>query len=269
MKPHATGVVIGVRQGGRRRSRAASRSSSAGMRRQARSSTWAPIAAPLAGKNRGALFMPEVGDEVLVAFEHGDFDHPYVVGFLWNGEDDVARERADNRVIVTPGGHQLRFEDKDGDTPVILKSNGGHELTLDDKAAGVGEDRDQVRRSTSHDRTTRRRDHADARSRPARASVTRHDERRRRAVAGDQRGRRRGRTSARPSVSGRARLGRRDERHAARPAQPRRCGRDQSHHRRAQRDAPAWPPSPAWCVATTVVANAVVSARPTRRASAT
>ena len=36
-------------------------------------SAWAPVAAPLAGKQRGAFFMPESGDEVLVAFEHGEF----------------------------------------------------------------------------------------------------------------------------------------------------------------------------------------------------
>ena len=50
-------------------------------------SAWAPVAAPLAGKQRGAFFMPELGDEVLVAFEDGSFDSPYIIGFLWNGVD--------------------------------------------------------------------------------------------------------------------------------------------------------------------------------------
>ena len=50
-------------------------------------SSWAPVAAPLAGKQRGVFFMPEIDDEVLVAFEHGSFDHPYIVGYLWNGVD--------------------------------------------------------------------------------------------------------------------------------------------------------------------------------------
>jgi hypothetical protein len=99
-------------------------------------STWAPIAAPLSGGKRGQLFMPEVGDECLVAFQDGDFDHPFVVGFLWNGQDVTSESEASNRVIVTPGGHQLRFEDKKDDTRVILRSNGKHELTLEDKADG-------------------------------------------------------------------------------------------------------------------------------------
>jgi uncharacterized protein involved in type VI secretion and phage assembly len=98
-------------------------------------STWAPVAAPMSGGKRGQLFMPEVGDECLVAFQDGDFNHPYVVGFLWNGEDVSSESEAFNRVIVTPGGHQLRFEDKQNDTRVILRSNGKHELTLEDKAS--------------------------------------------------------------------------------------------------------------------------------------
>lgn len=96
-------------------------------------STWAPIASPMSGKGRGALFMPEKGDEVLVAFQDGKFDSPFVVGFLWNGEQVSPEKSADNRVIVTPGGHQLRFEDKQGERRVVLKSSAGHTITLEDK----------------------------------------------------------------------------------------------------------------------------------------
>ena len=97
-------------------------------------SPWAYVAAPMSGQGRGALFMPEVDDEVLVCFADGDFNHPFVVGFLWNGEQTSPEEHAYNRVIVTPGGHQLRFEDKENDRRVILKSDGGHQLRLEDKA---------------------------------------------------------------------------------------------------------------------------------------
>ena len=81
----------------------------------AQRSHWAPIASLMGGKKRGAFFMPEIDDEVLLAFEHGDFDHPYVVGFLWNGADPSPETSPKNRVIVTPGGHTLRFEDSDGE----------------------------------------------------------------------------------------------------------------------------------------------------------
>ncbi len=95
-------------------------------------SGWAPIAVPLAGKSRGMYFMPEVEDEVLVAFERGDFDHPYVVGYLWNGVDTPPETDPENRIIFTPGKHTLRFEDKN--KKVILQSAGGHELVIDDDA---------------------------------------------------------------------------------------------------------------------------------------
>ena len=95
-------------------------------------SSWAPVASALAGKGRGAFFMPEIDDEVLVAFEHGDINHPFIVGFLWNGVDTPPESTNQNRVIKTPGGHQLRFEDTDGAKKVILKSNGGHHVEIND-----------------------------------------------------------------------------------------------------------------------------------------
>jgi uncharacterized protein involved in type VI secretion and phage assembly len=100
-------------------------------------SAFAPVAAAMAGKNRGAFFMPEVDDEVLVAFEHGDFDHPFIIGFLWNGVDTPPEPTPQNRVIVTPGRHTLRFEDKAGAKKVVLKSSSGHVITLDDDAKTV------------------------------------------------------------------------------------------------------------------------------------
>jgi uncharacterized protein involved in type VI secretion and phage assembly len=98
-------------------------------------SGWAPIAVPLAGKSRGMYFMPEKEDEVLVAFERGDFDHPFVIGYLWNGVDSPPETDPENRIIFTPGKHTLRFEDKN--QKIILQSAGGHSLVIDDNAKTV------------------------------------------------------------------------------------------------------------------------------------
>jgi hypothetical protein len=100
-------------------------------------SYWAPIASILSGKKRGARFMPELEDEALIAFDRGEFDHPYVIGFLWNGADQAPDDVKSNRVVVTPGGHELRFEDKDGDRRVVVKTAGGHTLAFDDKAKSI------------------------------------------------------------------------------------------------------------------------------------
>jgi uncharacterized protein involved in type VI secretion and phage assembly len=98
-------------------------------------SAWAAIAAPLAGGSRGVFFMPEKDDEVLVAFDRGHFDHPYVIGFLWNGVDKPPESDPKNRVILTPGGHTLRFEDGDNAKKIVIKSSGGLEIILDDNTA--------------------------------------------------------------------------------------------------------------------------------------
>jgi uncharacterized protein involved in type VI secretion and phage assembly len=48
-------------------------------------SVWARLVIPT-GKQSGFLFVPDVGDEVLVSFEHGDVNRPYVLGAIWNGK---------------------------------------------------------------------------------------------------------------------------------------------------------------------------------------
>jgi len=95
-------------------------------------SFWAAVAAPMAGRQRGFFFHPELEDEVLVAFQDGDPQHPYILGFLWNGQDIPPESKPDNRVIVTPGGHTVRFEDALGSRKIIIRSSGGLHLTLDD-----------------------------------------------------------------------------------------------------------------------------------------
>lgn len=72
---------------------------------------WAPVAAYMAGKDRGGFFMPEVGDEALVAFEHGDHEHPFVVGFLWNGRDNPPSDDTKLRIFRSVNGHEIAVYD--------------------------------------------------------------------------------------------------------------------------------------------------------------
>jgi uncharacterized protein involved in type VI secretion and phage assembly len=85
---------------------------------QADESAWARIAAPMAGNNRGAYFLPEVDDEVLVTFERGDLRFPYILGALWNGKDAPPEKNEDGgnhvRSIVSRSGHVIRLNDEDG-----------------------------------------------------------------------------------------------------------------------------------------------------------
>ena len=102
-------------------------------------SHWARVAAPMAGNDRGAYFLPEVEDEVLVAFEHGDPRFPYVVGALWNGKDVPPAKNDDGknnvRVIKSRSGHVIRLTDEDGKEKIeIVDKSEKNSLVVDTAA---------------------------------------------------------------------------------------------------------------------------------------
>lgn len=87
-------------------------------------SGWARIATPMAGDNRGVWMLPEVDDEVLVMFAHGNIDQPYVIGALWNGVDAPPDHNDDGmnnrRVIRSRSGHTLTFDDTEGAETITI-----------------------------------------------------------------------------------------------------------------------------------------------------
>jgi uncharacterized protein involved in type VI secretion and phage assembly len=98
-------------------------------------SWWARIATPMAGSGRGMYFVPEVNDEVLVAFEHGDVRSPYVVGALWNGQDAPPASNDDGknniRLVHSRSGHLIRLDDTSGDEKIeIIDKTGGNKITI-------------------------------------------------------------------------------------------------------------------------------------------
>jgi uncharacterized protein involved in type VI secretion and phage assembly len=103
---------------------------------------WARVAAPTAGDARGAWLLPEVGDEVLVAFEHGDPRFPYVLGGLWNKDqpppEDVDDGGADHRSLTSRSGHVVRLDDTDGDEKIeIVDKTGDNKLVITSKDNGL------------------------------------------------------------------------------------------------------------------------------------
>src|SRR5204862_7721429 len=99
-------------------------------------SRWARVAATMAGNDRGVYLLPEVEDEVLVAFEHGDISFPYVVGSLWNGKDAPPATNDDGknniRVIKSRSGHVVRLNDEDGkETIEIIDKSEKNSIVID------------------------------------------------------------------------------------------------------------------------------------------
>jgi uncharacterized protein involved in type VI secretion and phage assembly len=101
-------------------------------------SWWARIAAPMAGNERGVFFLPEVDDEVLVAFEHGDPRFAYVIGALWSGSTPpfLTNEdgKNDTRAIKSRSGHTITLNDKDGEETIeIVDKTGKNSIVVSSK----------------------------------------------------------------------------------------------------------------------------------------
>jgi uncharacterized protein involved in type VI secretion and phage assembly len=100
-------------------------------------SYWARIMSFMAGNDKGGLFLPEVGEEVLVAFEQGDMESPIILGALWSGKDRPPEKNSDGKnnikMIKTRSGHEIRFDDSKRKEKIEIKSKSGHRITLDDK----------------------------------------------------------------------------------------------------------------------------------------
>lgn len=101
---------------------------------------WARLAVLMAGAGRGTWFIPDVDDEVLVAFEGGNPDRPYVVGALWNGKDQPPEQMdADNtkKVIHSRNGIRIVMEDRDGQETLTLETPGGQKMSYTDSPAAI------------------------------------------------------------------------------------------------------------------------------------
>lgn len=103
---------------------------------------WARMATMMGGNNRGSWFIPDVNDEVLVAFEAGNPRRPYVVGVLWNGSDKPPASmdgggKNNKKVLRSRNGVQVTLDDSDGQEKMILETPGGQKITLKDGPGAV------------------------------------------------------------------------------------------------------------------------------------
>lgn len=118
---------------------------------------WVRIATLMAGGERGSFFLPEVGDEVLVAFEHGDINHPYVIGALWNGAANPPETNSDGRnnirKITSRSGHEIIFNDDNTamQERIEIHTNGGHRVVLDDS---TGQEKIEITDRTGSNKIT-------------------------------------------------------------------------------------------------------------------
>ena len=107
-------------------------------------SAWARLVLPGAGPDRGYLEVPEINDEVVVAFEHGDFNHPFVLGGVWSAKEvtpsansDLVRDgKVALRTYRTRSGHSWTFSDESGASPAsgyVLELAGGAVFSIQEE----------------------------------------------------------------------------------------------------------------------------------------
>jgi uncharacterized protein involved in type VI secretion and phage assembly len=112
-----------------------------------RDSYWARLATPMAGPDRGLVVIPEVGDEVLVAFEREDLRFPCVLGALWNGQDKPPLANTDGkndkRILKSRKKHYLLFDD--GERGVVeLAHVKGRKVVFNDDGFAVQDENGNV-----------------------------------------------------------------------------------------------------------------------------
>ena len=126
-------------------------------------SHWARLVSLMAGAGRGFEFIPEVNDEVLVAFEHGDNHRPFILGALWNGKDKPpegsdklvsSTGKVEKRIIRSRSGHTITFDDTDGGGKVsIVDKTGKNFIDIDSQKNTLtikAEDKTEISTGAGH-----------------------------------------------------------------------------------------------------------------------
>jgi uncharacterized protein involved in type VI secretion and phage assembly len=105
---------------------------------------WARVSVPFAGGSRGAFFIPDVGDEVVVAFLGGDPRTPIVIGSLWNGHDQAPETiggsgaSVDRWTITGKAGTRIAIVEQPASSATIsFTTPGGLTGTLTDQDGSI------------------------------------------------------------------------------------------------------------------------------------
>jgi len=99
-------------------------------------SPWLRIAMPYTGKDKGMFFVPEAGEEVMVGFEGGNAEKPFIIGALYHGKmkpDSFANDENNFKAIRTRSGHTIEFDDTEGEESITIFDKEGTYIKFDTK----------------------------------------------------------------------------------------------------------------------------------------
>lgn len=98
---------------------------------------WVPIAVPYAGNGYGSYALPEIGSEVVLAFQMGDRNCPVVIGCIWSKKNalpkDTAKEKNPVKKMRTKGGCEITFSEVSGKEQILIKTPKNMKILLEDE----------------------------------------------------------------------------------------------------------------------------------------
>ena len=98
---------------------------------------WVPVAVPYAGNQYGYYALPEVGTEVVLAFQMGNRNSPIVLGCIWNRQNalpgETANENNTMKKLLTKGGCEIQFSEEEGKEQILVRTPKGLNLLLEDE----------------------------------------------------------------------------------------------------------------------------------------
>ena len=109
---------------------------------------WVRIAVPMGGPDHGTYFLPDVGDEVLVAFDRDDIRYPYVLGALWSRTDKPPVKNDDRKnaikLIKTRSGHLLKFDDTENEGVILIQLTDGKKVRIDTEGIQIDDGANKI-----------------------------------------------------------------------------------------------------------------------------
>ncbi|PKQ62882.1 hypothetical protein BZG02_11860 [Labilibaculum filiforme] len=103
-------------------------------------SPWIRMTQPHGGVDKGFHFIPEIGEEVMVGFEAGNAEKPFVIGTLYHGAakpESFTTDTNDIKAIRTRSGHTIELNDTDGEEKINIYDNEGSIITFDTQAKSL------------------------------------------------------------------------------------------------------------------------------------
>lgn len=100
-------------------------------------STWCRVVTPFAGNEHGLYLAPEVDSEAVIAFNQGNFDEPYIVGYVWNADTALPEAELTQRTLQSVSGNVIVLDDTDGEEGIRIEDKHGNSIVMNQDGIAI------------------------------------------------------------------------------------------------------------------------------------